>query len=92
MPVESPDAVNRNIIIEKAPPFVEAAARGCARILRIKRQQDDLITTGSAQLLHSFAGKGMPVAHGDKATRVHAAVRELQLQAAGLLLGETADG
>src|SRR5208283_400369 len=91
MPIEVPDLVHWNVIVEKPPPFIQAAARRGGRVLRIKRQQDHLITFCSPQVCNGFAGKRVPVAHGDKTTSIEPLADQLGLERPCLLLGEAAN-
>ena len=48
-----------------AVPFVQAAAGGGFRVLRVEGQQHEFVGLVLLQLRDGFAGEGMPVAHGD---------------------------
>jgi len=46
-------------------PFPQTAAGGCARVLRIKGQQHQLVQPQAGQSSHRFCGRWFPVAHGN---------------------------
>src|SRR5580698_10322656 len=61
-------------------------------MLRIQRQQDDLVALRGLQLRDRLGGKWMPVTHGHEAACVQTLLRQLCFEREGLLLGEAADG
>src|SRR5450755_1537409 len=98
MPVEIPNAMygkragKKRIAAQQSVPFVQAAARGGARVLRIKRKQDHFIALRRAKLRDGFAGKRMPITHGDETACVETGFGQGRFQSAGLPLGEPPDG
>src|ERR1035438_187834 len=92
MPIEVSDVVYGNLIVEKPLPFVQAAPRRGGGVLRIQGQQNHLATLRSSQFCDGFAGKGMPVAHGNETARIKSLTDQLGLESPCLLLGEAANG
>ncbi len=90
--VERFHGMNREVFAIETAPFVQAAAGSGAGEVRIKRQENNFIATGRLELRDGFHGKGMPVAHGDKAAGINAGSVEPGLKRARLLLGKAPDG
>src|ERR1700752_3018868 len=74
------------------PPFLQAAERGCIRIMRIERQKHQLIKAPS--LLESSDGgfgERIPVAHGGHGDRIDVGFKR-SYEADALPLREKRDG
>ena len=84
MLVEVTNDVYRDAPLEQALPFVQAAANGRRRILRIQRKQHHLIALRGLKPGYRFAGKRMPVTHSHKAARIQTMIFELGFQRAGM--------
>ncbi len=82
---------NRNCPLPPALPLVQTAARRRTRVLRIQRQQHDLVYLSILQLSDRFGGEWVPVAHRDHAARVDAVAHQACLERSGLLLSEPAN-
>ena len=79
-----------SVRLEAPFPFVQAAAGGGAGILRIERQQHDLLRRVRLQLANGFRGERMPIAHGHHHARIEIAP-QLGLQRPRLPLGKLQD-
>ena len=74
-----------------AIPFLQAAAGGRERIMRIKRQQNEFVIRLALERGDGLGSAGMPIAHGDNGAR--GKVRsQSHFQGTRLLLGKTANG
>ena len=92
VPVETPDGVHRQVVVKQAPPLVQTAPGGGAGILRIKRQQDDLVAFSLPHPGNGFGRERMPVAHSHKAACIYPGFRQRCLQSSSLPLGKSPDG
>src|SRR5215475_1955347 len=83
--------MHRYVFPEMPIPLVQTATDRRARIVGVKREQHDLVTTRSLQSFHRFGSKGMPVAHRDKTTGADAITVERGFQSPRLTFRETPD-
>jgi len=74
----------------EARPFLHAADRGGQGILRIEREEDEIVQGRGADGGYGFARQRMPIAHGDETFRI-ATFGESALEGAGLAFGEQAN-
>ena len=75
-------------------PFLHAADGGGERILRIEREEDQIVQGRGADGGDGFAREGMPIAHGYETFRVAASIAsggERALEGSSLALGEQAN-
>src|SRR5262249_12825204 len=89
--IEALDEVNWHIFAEVPIPFVQTTANGCARIMRVKREQHHLIAARLLEAFHRLSCKWIPVAHCHKTTSVDTITVERGLQGTRLALRETPD-
>jgi hypothetical protein len=61
-------------------------------MLRIQGQENDFVATSAQNLVNGFAGKGMPVAHRDKAVGVESLIPQFYFQRTGLPFRMPPDG
>ena len=80
-----------HIFVKEPVPLIQAGTCRCRGILRVKRQQHDVVTLRGLQLRNRLSRERMPVAHGHEAMCIHPLIPKRSLQSSGLPLGIGAD-
>src|SRR5271155_2807529 len=91
MVVEMIDEMHGDFRLIEALPFLQAAASGGKRILRVKRQKDEFLEWQSFESSDCFGSIRMPVAHGHNRARGDVRAQG-RLESPRLLLRKAADG
>ena len=90
--IETLDAMHPGAASKQPMPLVQTRSRGGGGILRVERQEDNLVALRLDQPGYGLAGEWMPVAHSHETTRIQAEGIQFTLKRTRLLLGIAADG